>query len=99
MNTESSTLALLQVSLECAVPLHIIELEKRSRSEIQTMATEASQAIAEHGDLILYRGKKKGESAKAFNALALGVAILAFAPGGVTIFGLHFEAGTKKGAT
>jgi hypothetical protein len=33
-----------------------------------------------------------GESAKAFNALARGIAALSFAPGGVTTFGMHFEA-------
>lgn len=51
-----------------------------------------SQEIAEHGDNILYRSKKKGESAVAFNRLAEGIACLVFVAGGVTIFGLHFEA-------
>ena len=32
------------------------------------------------------------ETAAAFNALAEGLACLAFSPGGVTFYGLHFEA-------
>lgn len=32
--------------------------------------------VAEHGDYILYRSKKRGETARAFNALAEGLAIL-----------------------
>lgn len=48
--------------------------------------------IAEHGDNILYRAKRRGDTAAAFNALAEAIAILAFAPGGVTFLGEHYEA-------
>jgi len=47
--------------------------------------------IAEHGDDILFRSKRKGATASAFNALAEGIAILSFAPGGVKVFGGHWE--------
>jgi len=83
---------LLKISLEAAVPLHIDLLRTRPRHEIEERAREAAQIIAEKGDIILYRSRKKGETAAAFNRLAEGIACLAFAPGGVTIFGLHFEA-------
>ena len=62
-----------------------------SWDEIKKIAEDASQMIAEHGDNILFKAKKKGESAKAFNALAKGIAALSFVPGGVKIFGMHFE--------
>jgi hypothetical protein len=52
--------------------------------------------VAHHGDNILYRSKKKGESAKAFNALAKGLACLAFAPGGVNAFGGHWQTNSTK---
>jgi hypothetical protein len=37
-------------------------------------------------------GLKKGETAKVFAQLARVIAVLAFYPGGITIFGSHFEA-------
>jgi hypothetical protein len=36
-------------------------------------------------------GKKPGETAKVFNALAESIGVLSFAPGGVTAFGNHWE--------
>jgi hypothetical protein len=85
-------LMLLQTFLSAAVPLRIMEFQNRSWEELKPLALEASQVIAEKGDRILYRGQKKGETAKAVNKLAEGLAIMSFAPGGVKAFGLHFEA-------
>jgi hypothetical protein len=45
--------------------------------------------IAAHGDAIMFR--EKGTTAKAFNALAEAVALLAYCPGGITIFDQHWE--------
>jgi hypothetical protein len=84
--------ALLKIALSAAVPLWIQELKNKPCDELQAMAADAAQIVASKGDLIMFRSKKKGESAAAFNALAKGIAVLAFAPGGVTTFGLHFEA-------
>jgi hypothetical protein len=55
-------------------------------------AQECGQVVAEKGDIIQFRSKKKGETAEAFNRLAEGIAALAFAPGGVTFLGDHWEA-------
>jgi len=90
MTEESSTL--LRTALEVAVPLWITEMQKTPWPRLQEQGQACSQIIAEHGDNILYRSKKRGETALAFNALARAIAILAFAPGGVTAFELHFEA-------
>jgi len=84
--------ALLKTMLPMAVSLNIMEFQKRPWSELQQIATHASQYVAEKGDNILFKSAKKGDTAKAFNELAKGVAVLAFAPGGVTLFGQHFEA-------
>jgi hypothetical protein len=95
MNTDpqdKAKLALLQMSLETAVPLHIESFKETSWDLIEERAKACGQIIAEKGDVILCRSKKKGETAKAFNALAEGIAALAFCPGGITIFDLHFEA-------
>lgn len=81
---------LLKLMLPAAVPLWISELKGLPWPEITKLAAEASQYIAEHGDALMY--KTKGTTAKAFNQLAKGIAALSFVPGGVKIFGLHFEA-------
>jgi hypothetical protein len=83
---------LLRSSLELAVPMYISELRDMDPEQRLKLGREAADYIAHHGDDLLYRGGRKGDSAKAFNATARGIAALAFAPGGVTVFGLHFEA-------
>lgn len=82
---------LIKLALSAAVPLWIEELKNKPWAELQEMAQAAADIVASKGDLIMFRGKK-GESAAAFNALAKGIAILSFAPGGVTVFGDHYEA-------
>lgn len=84
--------ALLTSTLACAVPLWIEQFRPLTDDARLAIARVSGQEIAEHGDIILYRSKKKGETAAAFNHLARGLAVLAFAPGGVTFAGLHFEA-------
>ena len=89
-----STKALLQAALETAVPLWILRIQQEQWSW-ERMAQEASRCsstVAEHGDNILYRAKKPGETTRAFNDLALGIAIAAHVPGGIKIFGIRFEA-------
>jgi|SRR5579872_1737707 len=81
---------LLPIALSAAVPLWIEKLKPLTTDQRIARADELSGIIAEHGDIILYRGGKKGESAKAFNALAEGLAIGAFQPGGATAFGQHW---------
>lgn len=84
--------ALLAATLATAVPLWIMRLEQQPWSYIAQRAPECAQIVAEKGDIIQYRSKKEGETAKAFNALAEGIAICAFSPGGVKFMGMHFEA-------
>lgn len=88
----STKQTLLSSTLQLAVPLWIDQMRRQPWEVIQERATICSQHIAEHGDLILFRGKKKGESAEAFNRLAEGIACLSFVPGGVKVFGGHWEA-------
>lgn len=85
---------LIRTALEVAVPLWIEELKGQPWDYIEARSKVCAQVVAEKGDVILYRSKKKGESAAAFNALAEGVACLSFVPGGADVFGLHFE--TKR---
>jgi len=92
MNVGDHQRALLQTALDCAVPLWILRMQDQTWDYIQERATNCSKVIAEKGDLILFRSTKKGETAEAFNCLAEGIACLAFCPGGVDLFGRHWEA-------
>ena len=83
---------LLKVSLLAAVPLWIEKFKLKGWPELLEIAKVEGQVVAEKGDIIQYRSKKKGETAAAFNSLARGLAVLAFFPGGVKFSGLHFEA-------
>lgn len=85
-------LTLLQMTLAVAVPMWIERMKKKPWSAIVIRAQECAQVVAEKGDIIQFKSAKKGETANAVNHLAEGVACLAFVPGGVTLFGQHFEA-------
>jgi hypothetical protein len=89
----STTRDLLQAARSAAVPLRIAELRHLPVEDLLVRAREVAQVIAEKGDIILYRSKKKGETAAAFAKLAEGLACCALvAEGGVRFLGLHFEA-------
>lgn len=89
---QRTKLTLLQSTLEAAVPLWCLTIETWSEEYRAERAAVCSQAVAEHGDMILYRGKKAGQSADAFNRLAEGIALASLSPGGIRVLGLHFEA-------
>lgn len=81
---------LLTDALEATVPWWIEQLRGTSFGYRQGMARESVDIIGSQGDNILFRASKPGETARAFNALARGLAILALQPGGVTALGLSF---------
>jgi len=92
------------MSLELAVPLRIEELRSLSENERLSLAAQASEEIASHGDMILHLGTRAGETAAAFNWLVTGLACAAFAPGGVRFRQLgwcaahpHSRAGRRDG--
>lgn len=74
---------LLEVTLAALVPLRILELRGTTFEERAGLAREASAAIAENGDVILYRGSRPGETGRAAGKLITGLACLAYQPGGV----------------
>ena len=82
----------LAVSLLAAVPLRIMAIKERgglNEGDI-ARARQIGQLIAEKGDILLFGGGKKGESAHLHSELAEGIAILSFAPGGVRVFDQHW---------
>jgi hypothetical protein len=83
---------LLVTALQAAVPMWLAEADKRhgeTRAELlAAWRREAVDVVASSGDNILYLGHKRGDTAKAFNSLARGLAVLSLMRGGVTVFGL-----------
>ena len=88
--TDSAQDGLLPIALSAAVPLWIEKLRPLAPEQRIARTSGLADIIASQGDIILYRGGKKGETANAFNALAEGLAIGAFQSGGVTAFGQHW---------
>ena len=80
--------SLLMVSLEAAVPLWILEFRDQPSDKLGQLVAGCGEFIAAHGDDLLFGGEHCGD---AFNALAKSLAVLAFAPGGVTFNGRHWE--------
>jgi hypothetical protein len=87
----AATQPLLQGMLTLAIPKCLDELDVLAGEVRQEMVRawreDAGPAVEERGDVILFRSKKRGESAKAFAALARGLAVLALNPGGVEFLG------------
>lgn len=54
-------------------------------------ARDSVDELCEHGDLLLFRGKKRGQTARMFARTARAIATMACAPGGITVFGWHYE--------
>lgn len=82
----------LLAALEVAVPLWQIEVRKRPLAERIERGQVLGVEIAAHGDNILYRGPKKGDTSEAFNNLAEAIAIASMtSPGGITFAGRHWE--------
>lgn len=85
----------LRTACFAAVPLRILELKARggpSDDDIRS-CRYISELLGEKGHLLMFRGKKRGETAEVFNQLARGLAILSFVPGGVTFLGEHWISG------
>jgi hypothetical protein len=90
---------LLEIMMVPAVFLRIAEMEKQGGPSAEDMARaqETSGMLGEHGDVLLHGGGKKGQCADLFNRTAHAIAVLAFVPGGVELFGTRFEAGVHRG--
>lgn len=99
---------LLIMTLQAAVPSSIERMRQAARPRDTDWEWLAAQTdiLASGGDVVLYKGatkgKSKGETARTMNTLIRALTIAAFAPGGVTFAGLHFEGkhrGHQKEAT
>jgi len=89
---------LLPAMMPMAVFLQVKTLEQQGGPSPEDMAKiqETSDMLGEHGDILLHGGGKPGQCADLFNRTAHAIAVLAFAPGGVELFGTKFEAKRQK---
>jgi len=84
---------ILAIAMSAAIPLYIISLKDKggpSQADFDSLK-ETSSLLGEKGDVLLFGGKKKNECADIFNKTAEAIAILSFLPGGITIFGQHYQ--------
>lgn len=78
------------------MPIWIDKLKDRDPSYLLERAKICGQAVAERGDILQFKSKKKGASAEVFNRTAEGLACMALTvQGGVTFLGMHFEAPSR----
>lgn len=81
----------LRETLRVAVPLHIIELRGLPLDMLLGISARCAGIVGEKGDILQFKGGKRGETAEVFNALARGLAAAALvADGGVDFIGLHW---------
>lgn len=85
--------SLLADTLQVAVPLWLMRLEQQGGplERDWKWAREFAWVLGSEADKLLFKGGKKGETARLFNDLARAIAIMAHAPGGVKLFGHRWE--------
>lgn len=93
---ESSNGELLRFALILGVPKAMDDLRLRGGPDAADWekARTFADTLAEKGDNLIYKSTKKGETAALCAELIRMLAIMAFVPGGVSAWGLHFDAGT-----
>ena len=92
--SHESKWTLLSSALSVTVPLYLAEFQQRGgiiKKDIDRVQSYLKD-LTEHGDDLYFRSQKQGETAARFDQVAEIIAVLAFSPGGITIFGLHFDA-------
>lgn len=87
-------LMLLAPALRATVPLYMSPLERRGGILDTDIARVRSylESLTVHGNDLYYRSRKWGETAERFDQVAEIIAVLSFSSGGITVFGVHFEA-------
>src|SRR5262245_16521250 len=92
---EHITGELLRCTLEASVPFRMLDLAAQGGPTEADWAEARAFAdvLAFEGDAVLFRGHKKGDTARVMRGLIRALAVMAFVPGGVSAWGLHFDAG------
>jgi len=86
----SANPALLYAAIGCAVPLEIAAVAAWSDDERMRVADELASVLGELGDVLEFGAPKSINVRTPFVALARGLAIAAYQPGGVCFGGMHW---------
>ncbi len=91
---EARTRSHIKVHLEQCVPLVIRRYKQAGgpRDEDHARAHSYALYLREHDEDILFPKTNKGNETEAMDKLVEGIAVLAFCPGGIRIFGLEYDA-------
>ncbi len=82
----------MRMTLQLAVPLWLDERRGWPPEILQRRARECSAVVAEHGDVLMFKGKKAENAGHAFNHLADGMACaLLVADGGMEFLGAYWD--------
>lgn len=72
------------------VPLYIAELQGSTFEERKSMAPSIVDLVAHKADEMMYAPRKAlKRKSSVLSAIAKGIAIMAYQPGGVTLLGIH----------
>lgn len=85
------TLPLLSPAMETSIWLYAMEMKRRGGiidEDIARCKTYLPDIMMRGNDLFY---KHEGKTAERFDQIAEIIAVLSFAPGGITVFGHHFE--------
>lgn len=82
----------LAIVLSALVPMKIMELQARGGPDEWDFerAQSCADLVAEKMDGVLYRGNKHGDAGASVAAIVFSLAVMAFNPGGVKLFGTHY---------
>jgi hypothetical protein len=96
IDNDATKLSLIRCTLSALVSMAIADLQQAggpSEYHLQK-AQEFGFVLGEKGDTLLYY--VKGKTGEMMGRFCEAIAVLAFVPGGVDVFGLHFEATVRQ---
>lgn len=85
---------LCRTMLQVSVPWRILQFQERggvTAEDFARVATYNDILAGEEGVYLLFRSPKPGVTARMFNLVSDAIAVLSYAPGGITIFDDHYE--------
>lgn len=73
-------------------PMAAFEVRNLTEDERRKLGHTCADVIAEHSDRLLYPGRRPQpvREPSSLSAIATAMALLAYAPGGVTLWGYHY---------
>ena len=83
----------LEAFLDLSVHLRVLTLKEKGgpkKADLNRIKSYLT-LLGEKGNFLWTKSPKKGDTAKVSNAVADAIAVLSFLPGGLDVFGRHWE--------